>query len=262
LSTPAIAVALALAASPASAQWVQHAGPPEPPPAKVPQAKPAQPARPKETTATSKPAEATRPAAPAKSALGGPSQSAAKPAQSTGASSGGTIAQGAPARAAPTTPVAPARPPAPAQAQPPNPFHGLWLDHTGDGAVEVGPCGPGEKERDLLCGNIFWLRQPLNAKGEHLRDLNNEDARQKKRPICGLPVILGLKRQQNGTYDEGYIYDPRQGKQFNVELSMKAPDKLQVMGYKGVKFLSRTYLWTRIAAPQPLPQRCLQPPPV
>ena len=36
---------------------------------------------------------------------------------------------------------------------------------------------------------------------------------------------------------------------FNVELQMKGRDRLQVMGYMGVKFLSETHMWKR--APEP-----------
>lgn len=149
----------------------------------------------------------------------------------------------------------PAPPPAAAApAPPPNPYVGLWLDHTGDGIVEIAQCSPDTPER--LCGRIVWLRAPLDQTGRPFVDGLNEDASQRNRPICGLPVIGNVTAKPNGTYDEGWIYDPRQGKAFSVELSLMGPDRIQVMGYKGMKLLNRKFVWTKTTEP---PTRC--PPP-
>lgn len=121
-------------------------------------------------------------------------------------------------------------------------YAGVWYDDTGQGAVEITPCA------DRLCGRIVWLRAPLDKQGRPLTDIYNPDARQRQRPICGLSVIGDLKRQRNGSWDEGWIYDPKQGKQFDVELRLRSADALQVMGYMGVKFLSETFVWKRAPA--------------
>lgn len=133
-----------------------------------------------------------------------------------------------------------------AQPLPPGPpadgYSGVWFDDKGEGAVEIAPCA------GQLCGRIVWLKAPLDKAGRPLTDGNNPDARQRTRPICGLPVLGELKRQRSGIWDEGWIYDPRQGKQFSVELTLRARDALQVMGYMGVKFLSETFMWRRAPA--------------
>lgn len=134
-------------------------------------------------------------------------------------------------------------------AAPANGVTGLWIDHTGDGAVEIAPCAANAPDR--LCGRIVWLKNPNDESGRPLRDGYNEDESQRRRTICGLPVIGDARRQPGGTYDEGWIYDPRQGKAFSVEITLKDPNRLQVMGYKGVKFLSKTFMWTRATAELP-----------
>jgi uncharacterized protein (DUF2147 family) len=130
--------------------------------------------------------------------------------------------------------------------------------------VELGACGDKPPDRDRICGWIVALKVPNDDKGRPLRDGYNEDEKLRRRPICGLPVLGGLKRQPSGAYDEGWIYDPRQGKSFDVELTLKGQDRqgadrLQVVGYKGVKFLSKTFMWTRSAGASPIP-RCTPPP--
>lgn len=134
----------------------------------------------------------------------------------------------------PTNPAVEGTPP------PPGPV-GVWIDHTGRGAIEITPCGQG------LCGKIVWMQQPLDKRGQPLRDELNENRRLRARPICGLQIIGDLKPMQDGSWDRGWIYDPEQGESFDVELRLRGPDVLQVTGYKGLKFLSETFRWRRTA---------------
>jgi uncharacterized protein (DUF2147 family) len=135
----------------------------------------------------------------------------------------------------------------PGQAAPPEPAAGIWIDDKGDGAIEIGPCG------DKLCGRIVWLKSPNDKNGRPLVDGYNPEPGQSKRPICGLPVIGDLKRQSDGSWDAGWIYDPKQGKSFDLEIRAKSADQIQIKGYVGMKFLSETFIWSR--APTDLP-RC------
>jgi uncharacterized protein (DUF2147 family) len=133
------------------------------------------------------------------------------------------------------------------QAAGPDPFLGVWYDAKGEGAVELGPCG------DKLCGRIVWVKDPVDKNGKPLVDLFNPEPAKKKRPICGLPIVGDLKRQANGSWDAGWIYDPNEGKSYDLEITSKGPDKLQIKGYVGMKFMSENFIWTR--APATL-QRC------
>ena len=127
---------------------------------------------------------------------------------------------------------------------------GLWYDDSGRGAVELMPCGT------QFCGRIAWLKQPTNQNGGPLRDLNNPDQERRARPICGLPVIWGLRPQQDGTWDEGRIYDPKVGKSYDVAIERVSAKRLRITGYLGTKLFSRDLIWRR--APNSLP-RCATP---
>lgn len=119
---------------------------------------------------------------------------------------------------------------------------GVWIDAKGEGAVEIGPCG------EKLCGKIVWVKDPNDKSGKPLVDLLNPEPSKKKRPICGLPVIGDLKRQPDGSWDAGWIYDPNEGKSYDLELTAKSADRIQIKGYMGMKFLNETFLWTRAPA--------------
>jgi uncharacterized protein (DUF2147 family) len=122
---------------------------------------------------------------------------------------------------------------------------GVWIDHTGRGAVEIAPCG------SKLCGTIAWVQNPLDKQGKPLVDANNPDKAKRARKICGLPVIGNTARQRGEVWDYGWIYDPDEGKTFDVELRLKSADVLQVTGYLGAKFFGETFLWRRATAAQP-----------
>jgi uncharacterized protein (DUF2147 family) len=124
---------------------------------------------------------------------------------------------------------------------------GIWIDAKGAGAIEIGPCG------EKLCGRIVWVKEPNDQSGKPLVDGYNPESTKKKRPICGLAVIGDLKRQPDGSWDAGWIYDPNEGKSYDLEVTAKSADRLQIKGYIGLKFMSETFIWTR--APANL-QRC------
>lgn len=109
---------------------------------------------------------------------------------------------------------------------------GIWLNDTGRGAVEIKHCG------DMLCGNVVWVQSAADADG------------------CGKQIIGDVAAVGGGRWDNGWIYSPERGRKYNVELTPLANGDLKVLGYAGMKFLSKTMIWKR--APQDL-QLCGQP---
>jgi uncharacterized protein (DUF2147 family) len=105
---------------------------------------------------------------------------------------------------------------------------GVWIDHTGRGAVEITDCGGN------LCGKVVWVADQANSKG------------------CGLQILGDVKPMGDGTFDEGWIYDPDKDAKYDVEIVPQG-NKLKIVGYAGVKLFSQTFTWTK--APGDL-QRC------
>ncbi len=153
----------------------------------------------------------------------------------------GLLLIGSPSGAAPVPPTLPAE-------------TGTWVDDSGAGAVEIYVCAD---RADRLCGRIVWLKEPLNAQGVPKRDRYNPNASLQTRPICGLPVLGNLAKVSGG-FDGGWIYDPKVGKAYDAAIQLATRDRLVVTGYLGVKFLSKTFTWSR--APADL-QRCPTAPP-
>lgn len=123
---------------------------------------------------------------------------------------------------------------------------GIWYDDTGKGAVKIEICTP-----TTLCGRIYWLKEPLNANGEPKTDKFNPEPSMRNRFICGLPVLGNLEQLSDGGFDNGWVYDPKVGKSYDVALDLVGPDQLKVTGYKGIRLLGKSFIWTR--APADLP---------
>jgi len=115
------------------------------------------------------------------------------------------------------------------QAQASGSPHGIWLDHQGRAAIEITDCS------GKLCGKLVWFKDASNtSKG------------------CGLQIIGDVPRS-GAKWDGGWILDPENNSKYDVEITPVGPDKLRVMGYAGMKFLSETYVWTRATSDL---QRC------
>jgi uncharacterized protein (DUF2147 family) len=111
---------------------------------------------------------------------------------------------------------------------------GTWIDHTGQGAVEIRPCG------ELMCGRVVWLKNPTHRS-------------RSGRPICGAQILGNLRRGEPNTWSSGWIYNPEDEERFSAEIKLQNDNTLLVTGYLGIKLLGETFTWRR--APANL-QRC------
>lgn len=125
------------------------------------------------------------------------------------------------------------------------PETGVWIDDTGQGAIEVYIC---QDNANRLCGRIVWLKEPLNDQGQPKHDRHNPNPDLQGRPICGLGILGNLGLMSDGTFDGGWIYDPKVGKSYSASIQLAQPDKLVVTGYLGVKMLGKSFTWTRAPA--------------
>jgi uncharacterized protein (DUF2147 family) len=103
---------------------------------------------------------------------------------------------------------------------------GVWIDHTGQGAVEITPCG------NRLCGRVVWLKNP-----EH-------KSRTGKR-ICGTQILGDLRREGAKAWSDGWIYNPEDEERFSAALELAGANTLKVTGYLGIRLLGETFTWKR-----------------
>jgi len=60
----------------------------------------------------------------------------------------------------------------------------------------------------------------------------------------GLNLLEGL-RFDDGIWDDGTIYDPKSGKTYSCQITLKSANILEVKGYIGFSLIGRTVEWTK-----------------
>ena len=118
---------------------------------------------------------------------------------------------------------------------------GVWLNEAKDSHVKIYAC---ERDADELCGEIVWLKNPLGKDGKPRRDVKNEEKSLRDRPIMGLQIITDMEYEGKGAWEDGEIYNPRDGETYDAEMEEIDANTLKVSGC--VWFLCKTQTWTRI----------------
>lgn len=136
----------------------------------------------------------------------------------------------------------------PCLAAAPDDVVGVWYNQVKDAKIEVYKCA------DKYCGKIVWLKEPNyppNSKdgtpGTPKLDHNNPDPAQKKTPVLGLVIAHDFKFAGNNVWNDGKIYDPKNGKTYSAKMTLESPTQLNLRGFVGVSLFGRTDKWTKAA---------------
>ena len=92
-------------------------------------------------------------------------------------------------------------------------------------------------------GRIVWLKVP-EQDGKPKVDIHNPDKSKHNTPIIGLVILKGFKKEGEHSYEDGTIYDPKNGKTYSCKMTYKG-DILSVRGYIGFSLIGRTETWTK-----------------
>jgi uncharacterized protein (DUF2147 family) len=126
-----------------------------------------------------------------------------------------------------------------AGAQSPTPV-GVWLHENARIQLEIAPCG------DRLCGKLAWFRWPNDVHGLPLVDFKNPDPALRTRPLLGLTVLSGLHPADDGTWEDGVIYNPDDGATYHALMSVRDEGTLRIRAYVVIPLFGKTQTWTRV----------------
>lgn len=93
-------------------------------------------------------------------------------------------------------------------------------------------------------GKIIWLKEP-NKDGKPKVDEKNQKESLRKRPILNLPILSHFVKKDDDTYEDGTIYDPKNGKTYSCIITYRSDKELGIRGYVGVSLIGRTTTWER-----------------
>jgi len=125
----------------------------------------------------------------------------------------------------------------------PDAIVGVWK--TGEGTAMVKIYKNGNKYQ----GRVVWLKEPIDPEtGKPKLDKNNEDPAAKSKPVLGLINIWGFVAKSENLWEDGNIYDPKNGNTYSSTMRLINGNSLEVRGYIGVSLIGRTDTWTRQVA--------------
>ncbi|MEO9145553.1 MAG: DUF2147 domain-containing protein [Ginsengibacter sp.] len=123
---------------------------------------------------------------------------------------------------------------------------GRWMSTENNLEVEIYKVGGTYKAKVLWIDDSDDKTRPMNTRC----DLRNPDEALRKRKIIGLVVMNGLiYNKENNDWEQGKIYDPQHGKDWNAKASLTKGGLLRVRGYWGFQLLGKDLLFRKILAP-------------
>ncbi|MFT5820399.1 MAG: hypothetical protein ACI8ZM_001641 [Crocinitomix sp.] len=115
---------------------------------------------------------------------------------------------------------------------------GTWLTEDKEAHVKI------YKINNIYYGKISWLKKPNDPDtGKPWLDKENETVSKRKRPLMGSKMLWGFK-YDDGEYDDGSVYDSRDGETYSGKLWLEDKNTLEMRGYWG--FFYSTETWTRV----------------
>lgn len=116
---------------------------------------------------------------------------------------------------------------------------GKWFSATGDGQVEI------YKRANKYFGKLAWLKEPNDERGKPKIDIKNPNANMHTKPLLGLEILKDFVFE-DGKWTDGTIYDPKTGKTYSCNLSIKENGQLNIRGYIGISLIGRSESWKRV----------------
>lgn len=118
---------------------------------------------------------------------------------------------------------------------------GKWQTGTGNAHVEI------YKNGNQYQGKIVWLSEPIDPVTKKPKtDTKHPSPEQHSRPLLGLINLWGFQfNEKEGNWEGGHIYDPKNGKEYKCNISLKDKNTLNVRGYIGFSMIGRTDVWTK-----------------
>lgn len=116
---------------------------------------------------------------------------------------------------------------------------GKWVNPSGEGQIEI------YKRGDKYFGKLAWIKEPNDEKGKPKLDVKNPNADLRAKALLGLEILKDFVFEDN-KWTDGTIYDPKTGKTYSCNLTIKGDGQLNIRGYVGISLIGRSESWKRV----------------
>lgn len=97
-----------------------------------------------------------------------------------------------------------------------------------------------------MCGRILWLKVPRDPQGELDQDKKNPDPRLRNRLLCGLTILWNLQPDGADRWEDGWFYNPDDGKTYRATAQLKSKDVMIARIYLGIPLFGETRTLGRV----------------
>jgi uncharacterized protein (DUF2147 family) len=118
-------------------------------------------------------------------------------------------------------------------------IEGLWYNEEKTAKIQIY-----RAVDNKFWGKIVWLKEPTRD-GKPRVDEKNSKSRLRSRPLMNLPLLSRFEKKNEKTYEDGEIYDPKNGKTYSCIITYRNDKELGIRGYIGISLIGRTTTWTR-----------------
>jgi uncharacterized protein (DUF2147 family) len=119
---------------------------------------------------------------------------------------------------------------------------GTWLTADGTSKIRFEPC------QAAICGRIVWIADPVDkGTGGPVLDKNNPNPALQKRSLVGITLLSDLKPGEASGEWDGHVYNPRDGNTYDIIITLKSADRLELKGCLIAGFLCMGEIWTKVA---------------
>ncbi|MBF9235878.1 DUF2147 domain-containing protein [Hymenobacter sp. BT683] len=116
---------------------------------------------------------------------------------------------------------------------------GVWKNGEGTGMIQI------FKKGDKYYGRLVWLKVANNPDGTPRTDVNNPEETKRKIALKGLENMRDFTYAGDNKWENGKIYDPKNGSDYSCEMTLVDANTLEVRGFIGVSLFGRTDVWKR-----------------
>ncbi len=116
---------------------------------------------------------------------------------------------------------------------------GTYMNPEADGVIKIYESG------GKYFGKIIWTKNPDKL------DDNNPDVSKRTQKRRGLIFMNNFKFDGDDTWEDGTIYDPKNGKTYDCKVTRDAKGNLDIRGFIGISLLGRTSHFTKVDFKEP-----------
>lgn len=111
---------------------------------------------------------------------------------------------------------------------------GNYLVPSKDGAIQI------YEKSGKYYGKIILNKDPNKL------DVNNPDIAKQSRKTLGADILNDFTFDGDDTWENGTIYDPKNGKTYSCKITRNQNGDLNIRGFVGVSLLGRTEVFTKL----------------